>query len=187
MPEESIDEVLRKATAERKPLTDQEMKEAMVVAGEVWKKAMERTKEFKEGEPPTLREEDDKGRTYVYIDPQKQRLDLIDSPDLRIQVSRQTRNNNGQHNPAWTDIYKISPTSVTKTHQEHTANEGVLQQALSTEDPLQMESALNDYHQKMKEQGIQESYHPDRADLQRLLVLVSSAKPVVSSVKIVRE
>ena len=62
MPEESIGDFLQKVSTERKPLTEEEKKEAMVVAREVWKKAMEQAGGRKDTEIGIFRAEDENSR-----------------------------------------------------------------------------------------------------------------------------
>ena len=182
MAEESIDEVLRKATAERKPLTEQEKKEAMAVAGQVWKTAIEKAK----GRDAHLHKEDEESRTYIWINVPKQKP-TQDSPDLEILVSRQKFNEKGTTDSPKIESWKFSPGEVTKTDFHSSSNEVAFEAANAIEDPWKREMAIRKYHKRNIERQTQESFDPNGEELEVLHSLISSAQPVVSSVKIVRE
>lgn len=212
MPEESIDEVINKATTERKPLSEEEKKEAMEVAREVWKKAMEKA-EGRKGSV-LLNMEDDVSRkkwegaisSSKGIDTSHERRSVIivtswsknstygrrvdPSTDLIINVvtDRHTLLR-GRSEPTRQDVatYYFSPSQVVK---ESTSiipqDQRVVDDIFSINDPIDSEWALRKCNRLLKEQGTLESYHPNKKDLEGLLSIVSLAKEIrPSTAKIV--
>ena len=169
MAEDPIGDFLRKVTAERKPLSEQERKEAMKVGKEIWSKAAEKTK-GRDSAVLELIQPDCTTIVYVsnprHIDSKYNKALLQDSnTDLVIDVLRFTQGLKMTRQ----DIYDFSPGKVTKL-ERHTSQ---ADHPASTEDP---ELALRNYIKRVKEQTTEEQYDPGKQDLQSLLDLVSSAQ-----------
>lgn len=188
MTEESIDNVLKKATTERKPLSEEEKREAMEAGKEVWRTAMEATKGRRSVD---LKLEDLDCSILIYIyNPRhkesKHSKAFLQDPDtdLVISVFRQVRDERGISSVAEMDRYEFAPGKVTKLEMHPGQTD--INKYLSIKDPFQAELAMRNDAKREKEQRTEERYHPDKEDLQNLLSVVSSAKELLpSSVKVV--
>ncbi len=188
MPEESIDEFLKKVTQERKPLSEEEKREIMEVAREVWKKAMEKS-EGKDSASLVNETSDTRQRLTVFRG-EKVAMHKPKNPniDLVIMSSRE--------GSRIVDKYFFSPNEVTKTTFDLTGtrdidigkltvNMGFSAEGLRVEkthleksDPV----VIRKQAKKQEERRTEVTYHPDKVDLEHLLSSLSSARLLTSNI-----
>ena len=182
MPEVSVDEFLEKAATERKPLSEEEKKEAMVVARKVWRAAIEKTngKDF-----VLLKKETPNAHTYLnidtHIDKNSPNRKEYPNTDLIISVYREIRDAKGQMNTVEMSVYSFSPEKVTKRTFSPDSDMTEYDKSYYSSKIIgspEHDLAMSKYWQASKERSTQEVYHPDKADLTTLLQNLSSAKPI---------
>lgn len=190
--EEPIGQVLGKLLAERKPLSEEEAKEAVAAGREVWRKAMEKAEGKKYAslwhETPDTRE-----HITLYTD-EKIAMHKPENPntDLVIMTSKEVRGKEGEM-IATRIVHKyfFAPDEVTKTTFDLTGTKDINFGKLDINIGVDNEGKFQDVHahaqmsdlnlirkqaERQMEQRIEETYHPDKADLSNLLAAISSAK-----------
>lgn len=185
---EPIEEFLEQAAAERKPLSEQEKEEAMVVAREVWKKAMEYA-ESPASSNRGLEDKDSHTSISIYKNPRPQEFrfgELLDpNTDLVITLVKTARDANtfrtSTAKTADMDIYIFSPSKVTKLERRMVPTK--VDRYVATGDRIQTVPVVNKDANRQREQETQEGYHPKKEDLQDLLNKLSSAKTVAFLIK----
>jgi hypothetical protein len=185
MAEESVDDFLKKVTAERKPLSEEERKEAMVVALQVWKIAMEKTN-GKNSASLSLDNNDRDSRIYINIEnPRHQdssynKALLVPNTDLVVGIS-----GSGVGRGREMHQYEFSPGKVTKIVTTNPPPEMHMSKYLGNENTLQQLLVMSEAAKRRNALVTRERYHPDKKDLQSLLSIVSSARESSSPSKVV--
>lgn len=171
-PEKSIEQFLEELPAERKLLSEEERKEAMVVAREVWKKAMEKTKgqssislkaEIAGGEQSIVLFTGEKVETFH---PENPRTDLV------INVNP-PMDKDGNAISSIVHQYRFAPDEVVKRTVDMSAQRSInVNQFLEIKNPVERTNII----ERARAQQMEEVYHPDKADLSGLLAAISSVK-----------
>ena len=179
MAEESTDEFLTKVATERKPLSALEKREAMQVAWKVRDIAKGKIPESKEA--VILKNDEKQDTRYtVYVDRLKVGANkppwAPQDSDLSIRVAIIVRNVEGGLVPESFDSYYISSSDVVKETAIFPQHSKRAEEADFIENPLLREIAARKQARLSKEQTTTEVFHPNKADLQSLLSIVSSAK-----------
>lgn len=197
MSQEPIDEFLKRAIVERKQLSDQEREDAMSVAREVWKKAIEKAN-GKEYEMFFNISPESEQRISLFLG-QKVAIHKPENPktDLVIMVSESLKDEKG--NMALTGIvnkYFFAPNEVVKKEfnlrgvkpinsrmtVDASIGESMDLRDIKFANPrLEFDPNVMEQARRQEEQRTEETYHPDKADLSSLLSDLSSAKATQSS------
>lgn len=182
---EPIEEFLEQAAVERKPLSEQEKKEAMAVAHKVWVKAMERVKEIKAAGAGMLVLEDPLLRKNVIIYDKESAVGLglrktgKTNTDLVIAVVTEARDKEeGPKSPVGDDMYYFVPNEVVKVSRSIKLPDRQILDKIYSQDkhPLRSELLMSEYQRRLNEQRVEKLTYPDKRELTDLLNIVSSAK-----------
>lgn len=178
MPDESVDKFLEEILFAEKPLSEAEKKEAMGVARKVWVEAMKKTKK---GENVTsLKAEASDGEEDIALyTNEKIRMIEPEDPRTDLVINVRHRDNKGDLSPI-SYQYEFSPDKVVRKRFDLSA-QGVINANDFAEirDPVVSAKIL----QRARAQQLEEMSQPNSAHLSNLLTLVSTAQPVVSSVR----
>jgi len=177
MAEESIDNFLKRVGATREPLSEQEKKEAMIVAWKVRDIAKGKIPKGKEFGILTNAKQTE--RFIIYAEPLAE-----DKPpwvprdsNLQIDVLRSVQNAMGGMVNVGFDSYYISSSGVIKQTVIYPSPDQ-LEEAHFQEKHIPREPVSTKKARLSREQSTQEIYHPDKEDLTSLLSDISSAKPL---------
>lgn len=183
---EPIEEFLEQAAVERKPFSEQEKKEAMVVARKVWVKAMERGEEARGSGMLTLEEPLSRKHVFIYDKESSKRVGLHKigktNIDLVIAVVTEARDKEeGPMSPVGDDAYYFSPDEVTKASKSVELPDTKILDKIDRH-PIQLDILMSKYQRRLNERRVEEFIHPDEKELSQLLDLITVARvPYISS------
>lgn len=170
-----LDKVLKAAITERKPLSEDERKEAMTIARDIWKKAMEKLN----GKECVLLKTKD-GNSTIIIDAGKQAKEILLAlgKDFKADLIISVQKMNPQQLPeAFIHDYYLMPDGVKKTTFDLSGVKPIsLNMLWAIEDPIQRTIIANREKARAEAQRTEETHEPDKADLTNLLQDLSFAQ-----------
>ena len=188
MAEGQLEDFINKLPAERKPLSEQEEKEAMI---EAWKLRDLAKARIRKGKYMAILEGKDGDKGFIiYINLLKAEDPKLSGvpqdSDVSIDVLWKAKDSKGRNIDQSFDFYYLSSSSVAKVITTPPQDRDALEETDFIEDSLRREAAVRKRTLLSREQATQEIYFPDKSDLRTLSKLIASAQeafPSVSSVK----
>lgn len=191
MAESPFKDFIDKLPPERKPLSEAERKESMMVGRELWKKGMQY---YVEGLASACRGlEDDSSSTTIFINNlqhekkgvREELLQHPDTTDLVISLVRRARDRITHRTSTAIcdmDVYEFSPGEITKLERRNVPLKGVDEyERIGNKliaSPIMSKDAM-----KARAQETRERYEPNKEELRELLDMLALSKPASFFIK----
>ncbi|MDO8621384.1 MAG: hypothetical protein Q7R31_03870 [Candidatus Levybacteria bacterium] len=177
---EPIEEFLEQAAAERKPFSEQEKKNAMIIARKVWIKAMERGREARESGMLVLEEPLSRKHVFIYDKESSRRAGLQkigkSNIDLMIAVVAEARDKEEcPMSLVGDEAYYFSPDEVIKVSKSIELPDAKILDKIDRH-PAQSDILMSKYQRRLNERRVEKFIHPDEKELNQLLDLIIVAK-----------